>query len=301
MCFDSNLLEETVRQATSRAHRRNVEWRPQVHRDVPAGFCDVCLAHGAVGVSVSTIADAAALALPANSSILISLPPAFSELSLLDQFPHSVELILTIDHYVQAERIAAAVRNRRNQLPVLLLLQAHRSGPGIRPGQDAARLARGVAGLNGLRVAGLAVEIADDGESESIIRSAAHTQRALSQAGIDGGLVSAAAEIDLIPPADSVVTEIRDRRPGQAGDREQPSVWLETDVISRPSLEVAVVGVGRTLLETHADYWFPDFPEAQVLRCLDDCVVMSATGDAQRLTIGDVVRIACSRFPNLSR
>ena len=290
-----------MQQATEQARLRKAGWRPQLHSGVPTEFCDLCLSHGAIGVSVSTIAESVARTTSGHRSVLVSLPPAFSELPLIAQIPQSTDLILTIDHFVHAEQIAAQTRGLKSDQSVVILLQTDRSGPGIRPGQDALLLAQGVNELTGVRVIGMTASITEDRESESVLKAVAYTQEQFLQFGISSRFVSIAANIEMVPTDGTLVTEIRDETVLRASDRAQPRVWLEAEVVSRPSLQVAVVGVGRALFETNGNVWFPDLPAVQILHYFEDCTAITATGDAQWLTIGDVVRIACSTFPRLSQ
>lgn len=299
-CFDAKRLVEMVRRVTEQARAKDAGWRPHLHCGVPNEFCELCLSHGAVGVAVSTIAESVAVAAPGHRSLLVSRPPAFSELPLISRIPQTTELILTIDHFVHAEQIAARMAGPEEEQSVVILLQSDRFGPGIRPGHDALQLARGVNELAGVRVVGLTASITEDYEAESVMKTLAHTQRTFLEFGVSAEVISIEANVDRVPSKGKLVTEIRDQTVFQTWDQAQPLVWLEAEVISRPSLQIAVVGVGQTQLQTNGDLWFPDLPVAQLLHCFPDCMAITATGDAQWLTIGDVVRVACSDFPQTS-
>ena len=292
MCFDAELLRNRIRKSTQLARSRNLAWRPQLPRQTPVEFCALCRKHGAPGISVSTISEAQRLAESDISSILITLPPAFSELRHVRRIPQTTELLFTVDHFVQVERIASQDQSLRNGHRVLILIQTDKRGPGIRPGPDALRLAQGVSLLPGIQVVGITAGFSSAGYSRPVINSVRHTQQQFREVGICCDLVSVAGTADDFAVNGSVVTEIRDRTLLRTTGRERPLVWLEAEVISRPSLEFAVISGGPDLWGWQTSLWLPDFPDAQVSNSNDGCCVVKATGTAQQLKIGDVVRVA---------
>ncbi|MCH2203342.1 MAG: hypothetical protein MK102_15340 [Fuerstiella sp.] len=289
--FNGDLLEKHVRCMTELACRKNVLWRPHIPWHVPLTVNELCLFQGAVGVSVAGIAQAERFADSRSESVLISLPPTISDIPLLTQFPESMPLLLTVDHFVQAERLAGQVFGFREECSVVILLRGNEFGPGIRPGQDALQLAQGVSRLKGLRVVGISASISANGDSSSTIKSAVHTQCEFRRAGIDCDLISIDGTWDAIPANNTFVTELRDQTFFHSSEYSAPMIWWEAEVISRPTLGAAVVDAGLLLAKTYAPIWFPDFPDVQILDWHDDCCVISTTGDAQRLGIGDAVRI----------
>lgn len=294
MCFDADLLMKYVQRTTRLAHAKNSVWRPQLPPHVPVEFSELCQSHGANGVSVSTIPDAARVTESDITSVLVSLPPALSEITLIRRIPRSTELLLTIDHFVQAEHIVAHDLGLRTNQPVVILIQGDKPGPGIRPGQDALLMAQGVSQLPGIRIVGVAASVTENQNYRSVVKAIEHTQQQFRESDIGCDFVSVAVTSDAVPADNTVVTEIRDPTLLEMPNKDQPLVWLEAEVISRPSLEFAVLNVSQSLPETQETIWLPDFPEAQVSHRSDGCCLVTATGNAGQLKIGDVVRVMSS-------
>ena len=205
-----------------------------------------------------------------------------------------MELLLTIDHFVQAERIAAHDPDPRTSQSVVLLIQGDKPGPGIRPGRDALLMAQGVSRLSGISIVGVAATVTVNRNYRSVIRSIEHTQQQLRECDIDCDFVSVAVTSETVPAENTVVTEIRDPVLLKMTNTDQPLLWLEAEVISRPSLKIAVLNMSPSLPDRQESLWLPDFPDAQISQRPDGSCLVTATGNAQQLKIGDVVRVVGS-------
>ncbi|MCH2210327.1 MAG: hypothetical protein MK110_03430 [Fuerstiella sp.] len=292
MRFDGDLLQKNVCRLMRLAREKNVVWRPHLPLHVPLTVKEVCLLEGAAGVSVPGIVQARRFADIGIRSVFVSLPPTISEIPFLEKFSNSAPLLLTVDHFVQAELLARHLSGREDEVLVVILLRGNGPGPGVRPGLDAVQLAQGVSRLKGLRVVGISASIVTKGKSVAVMKSTAHTQRQFRRAGIECDLISVDGSWDAIPGDNTFVTEFRDQTLFQSSDHGEPVIWWEAEVISRPALKSAVINAGLPLMKTFAPVWLPDFPDVEISHWYHDCCVISTTGDAQRLRIGDVVRIA---------
>jgi D-serine deaminase-like pyridoxal phosphate-dependent protein len=293
-------LTKDIQRTAQHARSKNLTWRPHVSENTPGDVCSQCLIHGATGFSVSTISDAIQLASTDAASIFVSLPPAFSEVKIIGSIQQSTTMLLTIDHFVQAEEIAKHNSDHRNEQQVVILLQGNQPGPGVRPGLDALRLAQGINSVPGIRVVGLSATLTNDRDAQPAIKSAAHTQTMLHNSGIDCDFISLSGSADLLRAEKTVVTEIRDPHLNFASPMMLPAGDFTAEVISRPSLEIAILNGSDAFQAAIGCLRLPDFPTAEVSPGPDNCCVVTTNGDALRLKIGDRVRIQHSVVPDSS-
>ena len=289
---DCDRHTKDIQRTAHDARSKNATWRPHVSGNTPDDICSQCLIYGATGFSVSTISDAVRLSSIDSASIFVSLPPAFSEIRTIGSVHQATTVLLTIDHFVQAEVLAEYGSDCRNEQQVVILLQGDQAGPGIRPGLDALRLAQGVNSLAGIRVIGISATVTNDRDAQPTIKSLTHTQTLLRNSGIDCDFISLSGSIDLLPTHNTVVTEIRVRNFTQPFPTTLPAEDMEAEVISRPSLEIAVLNIAHAPHSTCGSIRLPDFPNAEVSPGPDGCSVVIANGNAQQLKIGDRVCIS---------
>ena len=249
--------------------------------------------------------------------VLINVLPASAEVAaeivrLSTLFPAAA----VIDHFRHAEYLSHAARRAGVSLRVLIDVDAGRGAVGVRPGHDASRLAEATALLPGLQVAGL---MADDGHVQSlppvqkleaaaeIYRVLDHTRRLVQRiqpeplilyAGRSGCLFNAATS--------SVINEVRSGRiifgdefvqtrcQAECSILEgiEPAITVLSIVISRPSLERAVV-------QGHPAFAASMMTLPRVLSTVgaivteaeSSCVVLALNDASRDLQIGDSIRL----------
>ena len=253
----------------------------------------------------------------APPEVLINMLPAAAEVAAeIVRLSTLSPVAAVIDHFRHAEFLSHAARRAGVSLRVLIDIDAGRGAVGVRPGHVASRLAEATALLPGLQVGGL---MADDGHLQSlppdqkqeaaaeIYRVLTHTRRLVQKiqpeplllyAGRSGCLFNAATS--------SAITEIRSGRiifgdecvktwcPTECPNLAdiEPAITVLSIVISRPSLERAVVqghpalAVSRTapprVLRTAG---------AVVTESDSSCVVLSLNDSSRDLQIGDSIRL----------
>ncbi len=267
----------------------DASWRPLLTGCLSSEVLSECATGSAAGVAVARLTDVTAGQLPMVGSWLVCLPLTTDETDRIPQLSGSADVMLTVDHYVQAERISAVGAGGRDVQSVLILLQGEQPGPGIRPGQDALRLAQGISGLAGIRVAGVSVSIVDESAAESVMAAAVHTQKLFRSAGIDCDLLNVIADAGQLPEFPGLAADFCFRDLVDALDGPCAAGRCVAEVISRPSLDVVVISLESTRPAAERHARFPDHPDARVLRWLNGCCVLAAEGSTQRLTIGDRV------------
>ena len=290
--IDCDGLTKEIRRTAHRVRLKNVTWRPHVSGKTPDDIRSQCLIHGATGFSVSTISNAIQLATIDVASIFVSLPPAFSELKTIGSVQESTSLLLTIDHFVQAEAVAKHGSSCPAEQQVVILLQGDQAGPGVRPGLDALRLAQGINSVPGIRVIGLSATLTNDGNAQPAIKSVAHTQTMLRSSGIECDFISISGSVDLLPTDSTIVTEIRAPHFMQTFPTTLPVEDRKAEVISRPSLAIAIINIAPAPISTYESLRLPDFPNAELSPGPDGCCVVVTKGNARQLRIGDMIHIA---------
>lgn len=289
---DGDRLTKEIRRTAHRVSLNHLTWRPHVSGNTQDDICSQCLIHGAAGFSVSTIANAMQLSSIDVASIFVSLPPAFSELETIGSVQKSTSLLLTIDHFVQAEAVADHSSSCPTEQQVVILLQGDQAGPGVRPGLDAMRLAQGINRVPGIRVVGLSATLTNDCNTQPAIKSAAHTQTMLRSSGIDCDFISISGSVDLLPTHRTIVTEIRTPHFMQTFPITPPLEEYKAEVISRPSLAIAIINIAHASISTYESLHLPEFPNAELSPGPDGCCVVVTNGNARQLKIGDMVQIA---------
>ena len=221
---------------------------------------------------------------------------------------HDADVIVAVDHYAQAESLAAAARAESVQLGILVEVDIGLNRVGTRPGIDALRLCQGIARLPGLRLAGIMgyeghlLQIDDPATKRAKIDEAIgvlrHTRDRILEASLPCEIVSAGGTGSYQYTADCEgVTELQ-AGGGIFGDPFYsancgvqgltPALSVLTTVVSRPVLERAIVDAGRKAIA--ADPHMPlvrDYPEATVEQLSAEHGRLRLCGDAKNLQIGE--------------
>jgi len=221
------------------------------------------------------------------NSVMVARPQTLDELQYAANLHTSIPLLWVIDHYVHAEQLAAAAVSTVPD--ILIQLQYSDYGFGVRPGTDAVQLAQGIQRLSGVRMKGFAVHVPFNDDSDALMRAARSTYDRLQSHGIPCDIVSLSAATEAFPARLEPITEIHaalTTTDSQLVDSSQPST---ATVVSRPSLEHAVVVIAG--IHSEHPIRFPDHPQCQVLEWHRDCCSVRTTGSTARLNIGDQLNV----------
>lgn len=221
-------------------------------------------------------------------SLQISRPQTYHELRLATDAHLNPRVHWVIDHFVHAEQLAAAGLSQTQH--ILIQLQSPQPGFGVRPGTDAVQLAHGIEGLQGVRVEGLALHATLNDDLDALLQAARFTCDRLRSQGICCDTVSLTASCR-IPLSDiSTFTELLIEPPASKAPIPTPDPIRPATVVSRPSLDHVVLVIDGVEAEQPVE--FPDEPAVQVVRWQRDCCIVSASGSAKRLNIGDQLNVA---------
>ncbi|MEO1982008.1 MAG: alanine racemase [Fuerstiella sp.] len=288
-------------------------WRPHVKAHSQPKIAKTLVQYGACGVTAATVAEVEVMATAGIPSVLLAhIAVAEAQLNRLAAASKQTNLLVTIDHYVQAERFSAAAQLAGVEFQVLIDIDIGMQRTGVRPRVDATRLAVAADQLPGISVVGIMgyeghlLTIADPAEKQKAIFDAMNaleqTRDAMQHEGVCCDFVSAGGSGSFwITGQHEAVTELQ-AGGGIFGDLfytqacglqdVEPALTLTADVVSRPSLDRAVLNCGRKAVN-------PVVHPAEVLDVTGATIdslsaehaVLSLEGTARDLKIGDSVRL----------
>lgn len=318
-CIDLDVMEANIR-AMAGFHREcGKAWRPHAKCHKTPAIAHQELRAGAIGVTVAKVSEAEVYAAAGIRDILIAnMLAGRPKLERVAALCRVADPIVACDHFVQAEALAAVCRERGVTCRVIIEVNIGMDRVGIRPGSDFRDLVRGIAGLQGIKLAGimgyeghlLRVEKRDEKvERITAAMSLLVEQRDLMQAdGFPCEIVSAGGtgsyQITAHLPG---ITELQAgggifadpyyvHRCGLSGL--EPALRVLGTVVSRPKLERAVIDCGRKTM--NQDVEPPTVKGTLAGRPLPDAVFTGLSAEhgilqlgpqSQDLKIGDKIEV----------
>jgi len=290
------------------------QWRPHVKSHCQPKIAAMLMQLGACGVTAANVAEVEVMTAAEIPSILLAhLAVADRDLKRLAEASRQTELLLTVDHYVQAERYSSAAKDAGVTFPVLIDVDIGMNRTGTRPRIEAATLAKATQQLPGLTVTGIMgyeghLLTIDDADAKHVAIVEAmnvlqQTRDAVISEGLNCDIVSAGGSGSFwITGQHAAVTEIQ-AGGGIFGDLfYQQSCGLKdvdialtvvADVVSRPSLDQAVLNCGRKAINPIVcPPEVVGVPGAAVGSLSAEHTVLHLEGSGRDLKIGDRVRLA---------
>jgi len=221
------------------------------------------LAAGAIGITCAKLSEAEVLVAAGIGDILIANQVVGQQkVARLARLAREANLTVAVDHIEQVEAIAAAAREAKAQVHLLIEVDIGMGRCGVTPGDAAVALAEQIALVEGVRLAGLQayeghlVNVLD--RSERGERARAAMQKAIDTRTL---LESRGIAIDCISGCSSATYDSTGTMPGvtevQAGtyatmDRQyqrlapefEIALGIQVRVISRPTADKAVLDIG---------------------------------------------------------
>jgi D-serine deaminase-like pyridoxal phosphate-dependent protein len=313
LCVDLDRMEANIRKMAATCAARGVQWRPHEKCHKTPAIAQLELAAGAIGVTCAKVSEAEVMAAGGIRDILIAtMVVGERKWQRIAALCRHADPIVTIDHFAQAEPLAAICRAAGVAPRVILEVNLGLDRVGVRPGRDTLELAQAVSKLQGLRFAGIMgyeghlLRIADPVEKEQKINAAigllTGCADAIRQAGLPCDIVSAGGtgsyQITVNCPG---ITELQAgggifmdpfyKNDCQVGELEYALTVLAT-VVSRPTLERAVLDSGRKTM--HPDLALPvvvGHPDARVKRLSAEHCELELGPHSQDLKIGDKLEL----------
>lgn len=270
---------------------------------------------GAVGLTLAKIGEAEVMAASGVPDIFLAYEVIGGpKLPRLLALARTTRIRVGVDSVEGAEALARAARDAGLVIDALLEVDTGLGRCGVQPGDPLTALARHVAGLRGLRIAGLFtyrgyradLEAAGREEGEVMVREADRLRAAgiaieeisvgSTPTGRSAGRVSGVTEIR---PGTYVFNDATQVRWGSATP-EECALTILARIVSRPSRDVAILDAGSKVLTAERGPFSSRGDSHGVIRSYPDCQIdrlweehgrVQLTDEAQRLQVGDLVEI----------
>ena len=307
-CFESNLL--TMARSIA---AKNKQWRPHSKCHKSPEIARQQVAAGAIGVTCAKVSEAEIFAAAGIRDILIAhLPVGPARVDRISKLCQTADVVVTCDHYAQAEPLAAACQQLGVTCRVLVDINIGMNRTGITPGRDALELARAIDRIPSLKLAGImgyeghAMPVMDAETKQRLIRESLgllnQSRTQFLEAGLCCDIVSAGGTGSLSYAAEAEgITELQSgggifgdpfytRMPGVSGY--EPALTVLCTVVSRPSLDRAILDAGRKAItaEMHPPI-VKEFPDARVIMHNAEHIGVELGPASRDLKIGDQVEL----------
>ncbi len=305
LCIDLAIMEANLNSMMSYLKEHGKNWRPHVKCHKLPVIAQMQVDAGAIGVTSAKSSEAEVFIENGIPDVLIAnMIIGEQKLQRIAKLCSIGDPVVACDHFVQAEALSDVCRQNGVKCRVLLEVDLGMQRVGIRPGPDAQQLARGVDKLPGVELVGimgyeghLLTETDEEKKQKQIFTVLSFLEElrdVMLAEGICCDIVSAGGtgsyQITAKHPA---VTELQagggifaDRfyleRCGVKGLT--PSLTLVASVVSRPSLERAVLDVGRK--SVHPDIHPPTVPSMVNSKTLSDAEVTQLSAEHMTLKLG---------------
>jgi D-serine deaminase-like pyridoxal phosphate-dependent protein len=320
LCVDLDALDANIARMAEYLRQRGKQWRPHAKGHKTPAIAKQQLAAGAIGVTVAKASEAEVYGNAGIRDILIANMivggPKLERVAALCRW---ADPIVAVDHFAQTEALADVCRRRGVTCRVIIEVNIGFNRVGIRPGSDFRDLSRGVAGLKGVRLAGIMgyeghlLTVPDrDEKRERIVAAMAllvEQRDQLARDGLNCDIVSASGTGSFQISADCPgITEVQaggvifadpayTQQCGLEGFL--PALSVLVTVTSRPKLERAITDAGRKTMNWELER--PRIKGTVEGRPLPDAVIaelhaehgLLALGpESQDLRIGDKIEVA---------
>lgn len=312
--LDLDVMEANARRIADEVRDLGKDWRPHVKAHCQPAIARTMFELGACGITAATVAEVEVMADAGAPSVLLAhIAVTESALDRVAKAASLTDVIVSIDHFVHAERYSAAATRNRVELDVIVDVDVGMGRTGCRPRVDATQLAVAASSLPGIRLRGIMgyeghlLTIPDPDEKKAAIFEAMNmlqqTRDAMLEHGVCCDIVSAGGSGSFwITGQHEAVTELQcgggafgdlfyQRACGLTGV--ESALTVAAHVVSRPSLTQAVVNCGRKAINPVIQ--MPEVcgvPGATIKSMSAEHTVLALEGEARDLSIGDPIELA---------
>jgi D-serine deaminase-like pyridoxal phosphate-dependent protein len=315
--LDLDALDANIAAMAGFLAARGKQWRPHAKGHKSIEIARRVLAAGAIGLTVAKTAEAEIFAAAGVRDLLIAhCIVGETKVDRVARLARSADPIVCCDHYAQAEMLSHACVRAGVRCRVLIEVNMGLHRIGVRPGPDTLNLARGIARLPGVTLAGVMgyeghlLTIRDPAEKRTRIGDSIgmllESRDQLRAAGWEYPIVSAGGtgSYQITGEIDGV-TELQ-AGGGMFGDPFytdacgatglRPALSLLSTIVSRPKLERAVLDCGRKSLspEVHPPAVIGraegrPLPDATITQWSAEHLTLDLGPQSRELHIGDKV------------
>jgi D-serine deaminase-like pyridoxal phosphate-dependent protein len=179
LIVDLDVVEANIARIAKLCRDNGVNWRPHVKGNKTVEIVHKELAAGAIGITCAKVGEAEVMVAAGVRSILIANEiVGASKIARLVALQARAEVMVGIDSVANCGPIAAAAERAGVVVPVVIEVNVGMNRAGVAPGAPVVALANGVAGMKGVRLAGLmtwesqAVGIVDPAEKARVVGEA---------------------------------------------------------------------------------------------------------------------------------
>lgn len=313
LCIDLDVMESNMRKMAEFISSRGKQWRPHEKCHKTPAIALQQMGHGAIGVTCAKVSEAEVMAAAGIRDILIAnMIVGRPKLERVAALCRQADPIVAVDHFAQAEPLAAVCRERGVSCRVIIEVDIGLNRVGCRPGVDTHELARAINRLDGITLSGIMgyeghlLTVPDPvekrekiGEAMSVLK---HCRDRLLDDGLPCPIVSAGGtgSYQITSDCDGI-TELQCGGGIFADPMYQVNMGVEglnyaltvlATVVSRPALDRAVLDSGRK--SQHPDFIKPlvkNQPGATVTHVSAEHCQLALEGAARDLKIGDKVEL----------
>lgn len=313
LCVDVDAMEANMASMSTFIGERSKQWRPhqKCHKSVQIARRQ--LQAGAIGVTCAKVSEAHVMADGGIHDILIAnMIVGGPKIQSVIELCRKADPIIACDHYAQVEPLAAACAAAGVECRVIVEVDIGLNRVGVRPGRDSLELATAINMLSGVKLVGIMgyeghlLTLEDDDEKRQQINDAMaalkHCRDGMQKRGLCCDIVSAGGTGSYQITSDcEAVTELQagggifadlfyHDRCGVRGL--QSALTVLATVVSRPSLERAVLDAGRkTLLPDIHPPIVKNLPDAKISHFSAEHCCLTLGLESRDLRIGDKVEL----------
>ncbi len=156
LCIDLDCMDRNMAAMTSLLQAHGKQWRPHIKCHKTPALAHQQLAAGAIGVTSAKVSEAEVFLQNGVRDVLIAnMIVGQAKLERLAGLCRWGDPVVAVDHYVQAEALSDLCRQRGVTCRIILEVNVGLDRVGVRPGLETRDLARGVAQLPGVQLAGI--------------------------------------------------------------------------------------------------------------------------------------------------
>ena len=313
LCIDLDSMESNINEMSRHICGGGISWRPHAKCHKTPAIALRQISSGAIGVTCAKVSEAEVMAAAGIHDILIAnMVVGKAKWERLAALCRRSQPIVACDHFAQIEPLSAICRRNEVTCRVIIEVNIGLDRVGSRPGRDTYDLAAAISKLDGIEFAGIMgyeghlLRIEDPAEKRKQIFDAlsvlSECADKLRRDGLRCDIVSAGGTGSYQIAAECQgITEL------QAGGGifadpfylEQcnvsdlkPSLTVLATVVSRPTLDRAVLDSGRKTLNPDAHPPIvKNWPDAQIKRLSAEHCELTLGPLSQNLKIGDKVEL----------
>src|SRR5262245_42592232 len=156
LLIDLDLFEANVREASTLCRQHGVAWRPHAKCHKSPDIARRLIEAGAIGLTCAKLGEAEVFVAAGIPELLVAnFIAGPRKIERLVALRRKADLLICLDHIDQAEPISRAIQTAGMRVRAILEIDIGMQRTGVRYGKPAVELAKAVAALPGIELAGI--------------------------------------------------------------------------------------------------------------------------------------------------